>query len=173
MESRLLAVLVFALLFNGIVCKPACKYVNCDLTCGSGLEKDTNGCPICKCKCPERACPPVKCMYGLRLDANNCPTCICNSAPCREISKDKCPLLCEQGYLKDDNNCPICACVPTKCPDIRCEFGSCPAGNKKNSLGCDVCECKPNCSSSECNKLCADKRKYRTKIATCGCSCNN
>ncbi|XP_059151760.1 antistasin-like [Physella acuta] len=171
MESKfLLAVLVTFTCFHDTQSKPACEDLNCDLTCGSGLEKDTNGCPICKCKCPERACPPVKCMYGLRLDANNCPTCNCNPAPCPDISN--CVLLCEQGYQRDENNCPRCACLPTKCPDVKCEF-TCPAGNKKNSLGCDVCECKPNCPNSECNKLCADKKKNKSKIAKCGCICYN
>jgi hypothetical protein len=87
-----------------------CSQLSCgDLNCPNGLQKDENGCEICKCACPLKCSfYKTRCKNGLQKDKYGCDICKC----CPNLG---CPLKCRNGTLKikDKNNgCEICICNP-------------------------------------------------------------
>ncbi|CAK9304913.1 unnamed protein product [Gordionus sp. m RMFG-2023] len=83
-----LGLLVLGQMTIGSELDKKCKVIICSLRCINGLQKDINGCQLCKCvppssnttpkMCPELPCfKYIKCAHGQVLDANGCRTCAC------------------------------------------------------------------------------------------------
>ena len=151
-----------------IACQPGCEVIcrddgtaDCDCpTCpdvgpcpvDEGCERtvDENGCDTCVCEgaCERQFCAEI-CPHGHVIDDAGCPTCECYE-PCNELPL--CDLFCEEGYAIDTaTGCSLsCECLDD-CGPVDC-LGACEWGFRRDSRGCEVCECRgaPCISHTDC-----------------------
>ena len=108
---------------NGKCTEDLCDEIVCALYCENGFKKDANGCNICEC-----IEEPVECTVDADCDENyHCEL------------PDSC-YLDENGELNCPNSGGVCVKDIVVCPEIGCEL-YCENGFKKDSNGCDICEC--------------------------------
>ncbi len=183
--------LFFCLLLSEILQQgcPDRDMLQCRQTCKYGFARDRNGCLTCQCyqdiwaaqltrdRFCDRSWPCLfLCPDGYQTDPSGCNLCWCRQGP---LSQAGCPTIgctmkCDTyGYITTPRGCPCCACrgrcEPYQCPSQQ----DCPLGYiiRKDSNGCDVCECKP-CPFLGCELVCGDEGYVHDTVTRCKqCQC--
>ncbi|XP_062506576.1 uncharacterized protein LOC134183127 [Corticium candelabrum] len=107
--------------------------------------------------CSEKKCPITKCKdwcpNGYIFDDSGCMTCKCKPDWCAFV---QCPkTMCKNVVWKDGECCPKCAdeMMAMSCPTLYDCPWRCSYGFKKDSSGCDMCECRENpCDVNDCSR---------------------
>ncbi|CAF3778984.1 unnamed protein product [Adineta steineri] len=118
------------------------KLDNCLLVCEHGLTKDEHGC--FQCACSTMSCPTPLCT--IKFEKVSKQYCLCSSPPGLNCGELHCDKHCPYSYsINEQTGCPYCACNP--CPQLSCTK-NCTYGLKKNEVGCPICVCKSNLTST-------------------------
>lgn len=133
------------------ICKECPSSSDCKLTssqCSNGFAKDSNGCNLCQCLCPNASCP-LYCTYGNVIDSvTGCELCTCKTSPCVDFTC-KSNEVCKAVMNANGTHEPHCVAIKPidPCQPINCGEKKCLVGFQKDSQGCIL----PNCT---CYELC-------------------
>lgn len=128
----------------------------CEKGCPFGFKKDKNGCEICECR---------ECKVG--SDCKVAPD--CTEMGCTPEGECVCVKLISEVSLdveiveEEKDILSEISCQPLIC-DLVCQYGF-----KKDTNGCEICECNQCLEDSHCNIPDCPKPKCKDGSCECGC----